>query len=268
MAMEPGAVEARIERLEAKFAQQRMFSEGGLGQGAPDDRPETAGIAEAQDHRGGAGGVVGRSQDQVEVIVRARGWCIGIDPQRAGHAEVNQQPADGAVVLQSFHALCATSGAGRRQAFEQQVLATPLDAPDHAPGQPRLQFRLHRPAQAAVTHRHVDNTPPHHVRQQSAPRDFHFRQFRHRPKTSFASSFGLRIRTSCPVRRSNLARTGGARSALCGFPNAMAPRGKQGIVAAGYNASHPFLRPRAPGASISCRTSVRPFRPCARTSFR
>jgi hypothetical protein len=121
-------------------------------------------------------GIWAGSQQQVEMIVRARRGRSRIDAQRARHAQVHQQPARRGVLA------CPRPGrVGRRQAFQQQILAASLDTADDAARQSRLQLRLDRPAQAPVAHDHVGNAAAHYVRQQSAPRDLDFRQFWHRP---------------------------------------------------------------------------------------
>ncbi len=153
--MQPGAVEGRIEGLDAERAQQRMRRQFGLGQRAPQDGAEAARIAKAQ-HDGarlGAQRGAGRGgQQQVQVVVRARRRRIGQHPQRAGHAQVDQQPA-GRLARRLAHA------------FQQQVFAAALDPAHHALGQPHFQFRIDRPAQAAVAHRDRGDAPPHHMRQ-------------------------------------------------------------------------------------------------------
>ncbi|SOZ36848.1 hypothetical protein CBM2605_A60092 [Cupriavidus neocaledonicus] len=174
MAVQPGAVEGGIERLDAEGAQQRMRRQFRLRQRSPEDGAEAARIAEAQHDgawpragccwRRGAGPGL---EHEVEVIVRARRWRLRQHPQRARHAQMHQQPA----------------GRLRRvgaDALQQQILAAALDPTHQALDQPRLEVWLDRPAQAAVAHRDRGYAPPHHMRQQAAPGHLDLGQFRHR----------------------------------------------------------------------------------------
>ncbi|MCY1290896.1 hypothetical protein D9M68_711460 [compost metagenome] len=143
-----------------------------LGQRGPQHRAEAARIAEAQHHRAlGASctlGTLGTSgQHHVQVVVDAWRRRLRQHPQRAGHAEMHQQPAGrfGGVVADTL---------------EQQVLAAAFDPPHHALRQAGFEIRLDRPAQPAVAHRHRFNAPSHHVRQQAAPGHLDLGQFRHR----------------------------------------------------------------------------------------
>jgi hypothetical protein len=124
-----GAVERRVERFRAEFAQQRMEERVAPG---PQQRPKATRVAQTQ-----AGAVI---QHEIEVVVET-GWRVGRDhAQAARHAEVEQRRA------------------GRRA--QQQVLGPALDGCDPLSDQfPAQPADRHRPAQSGRHHSSPSSGP-------------------------------------------------------------------------------------------------------------
>jgi hypothetical protein len=62
---------------------------------------------------------------------------------------------------------------------EQQVFAAPVDAIDRAAAHARVEIPGNRPAQARVVHVDPRHAPADHVRRDTAPGRFDFREFGH-----------------------------------------------------------------------------------------
>jgi hypothetical protein len=108
-----------------------VFLDGAIGQVMPQDGAEAARIGHAHDLA---------ADFEVEVVVLLRRDARRQDAQVAGHAQVHDQRA--------------------MVEMDQQVLAAPPGAADHAPGQQGMQALRKRPAQAGVTqHDAADGAP-------------------------------------------------------------------------------------------------------------